>query len=248
MTVQQKRPARFAIMCRARTGSYLLVDLLNQFSDIVCHGEVFKQTHMEMNNFALQRLSYTVAERDAYPITFIGSIFSLTPNRITGFKVFESHNAVARQYILENSNIRKIILTRNPLDSYISLLRAKQTGEWVKKKIPSDSSRQQNPAVKLRFELNDFTQHVHWITAAEQRYAEAEVFTKQKFFRIGYEEVAQIEPVRKVAEFLEGCDLTASLAPTMEKQISEPLENIVENYEEMKTHLRQNHAEHVGEK
>ena len=231
--IMQNRPARFVIMCQPRTGSYLLVDLLNQFSDIVCHGEIFKPPRLEMLQWAKKRIPFTAEERDKYPITFVRSVLDLTPNRVAGFKMFATHNAFARQFILEDPGIRKVILSRSPLESYISYKRANLTGEWVGRKRNSLVAEAKGAGPKVRFERAEFMHHVKRAETLHSEYAEIEAFTKQEFLRISYDDVVKIEPVRRLAGVLGSKDLSASLAPTLRKQIVEPLEDIVENHEEM---------------
>ncbi|OBX36642.1 hypothetical protein A8U91_00985 [Halomonas elongata] len=69
---------KFIIACLPRTGSYRLVDILNQQEGVVCHGEVFKKTGIELNDEYLKEVSLTeedIKRRDADPASFMGELF-----------------------------------------------------------------------------------------------------------------------------------------------------------------------------
>ncbi len=233
---QNNSPDRFVILCQNRTGSYLLVDLLGQFSDIMCHGEVFKPNAIELAGWVKGVVAMTIEEREKYPITYVNRLYRATPKKISGFKMFASHNNIARQYVLESRNITKIILTRSHIDTYISNQRARITGEWVNR-IAQGRRKKDDSDLKIPFLPEVFEVHRQKAIEIQQEYAACETFTKQSFIRIAYEEVAQLEPVRLLARKLGSTAEPESLVPTLKKQITKPLEEIVENFDEMQRYL-----------
>ena len=237
---KQSSSRRFAIFCRARTGSYLLVDILNQFDDINCYGEIFKPGKVELPPWTAAKLATSIEDRDKYPITFVNALYGLTPRKITGMKVFSSHNEVALHYLAETKGIKKVLLTRRPVDSYISLKKAQLTHEWVKRTKNADaqsSAAKPDKDVKIQFDRVQFERYRRESEDYDQWCADLETYTGQTFFRISYEEVAAIDPVRPLAEFLGSKDRSAELKPRLEKQIKQPFEELVENYDEMKAYL-----------
>lgn len=229
-------PTRFVILCQNRTGSYLLVDLLNQFSDVICHGEVFKPSAIELAGWLKNAVGMNVKEREKYPITYLNRIFKATPKKIAGIKMFWSHNAIAKQYVLENRHIAKIVLTRDHLGTYISNQRARLTGEWTRKATPGGPE-VKDADVKIVFEPQVFEKHRQTAIKIQETYSAFERFTGQTFIRIEYDEVAQIEPVREVAKLLGSKANPEQLVPSLKKQITGPIEEMVANYDEMQSYL-----------
>ena len=68
---------------------------------------------------------------------FLDEFYSRSPKRVTGFKIFTFHartsldDITAWNYLIEEKSIKCIILSRKDLlASFVSELRAKQTGVW----------------------------------------------------------------------------------------------------------------------
>jgi LPS sulfotransferase NodH len=233
---------RFVILCRARTGSYLLVDLLNKFNDIKCYGEVFKKQKIELPKSVRERIGLSKNSRDDFPLFFVNKLYSLTPNKITGFKLFFTHNRMAQQYLMESPQIKKVLLTRSPVDSYVSHLVARSTNEWIKraqiKSAPDEPlTENSSPSSQIAFDPEQFESYVKKGNKFDEWCSHTEKSTKQTFYRIRYEDVAAIEPIRKLASSLGSLDNPKQLIPSLEKQIKRPLEEVVSNYPEMKRYL-----------
>lgn len=127
-------PNEFVIFCTARTGSYSLVSRLNSAPDIICHGEVFKNHAIEVEASRKKRLlRFTSTEtRNADPVGYISDLRALDPDRHFGFKFFAQHQRWADiGSFLKAPNTKRVILYRDPIGVYGSLLRAKSSGEWL---------------------------------------------------------------------------------------------------------------------
>lgn len=237
---------RFVVLCRARTGSNLLVDLLNKFSDINCYGEVFKTHRLDLPDAVKKKLGATKKNRDQFPISFLNNLYDLDQSKITGLKLFFSHNIIARHFLAETKNVSKILLTRSPIDSYVSFLVANSTKKWVKSaprrnwlfKLNKARDRDEEKSQEVMFDAMKFEEYLKSGTEFERWCEDVEKYTGQSFYRIDYAEVAAIEPVRQLAKFLGTKDISAKLVPKLEKQIKKPLHEIVTNYDEMEKHLR----------
>jgi hypothetical protein len=178
---------RFAIVASPRTGSSLLVQLLHAHEDIFCNGEIFnakiavKWPREEKSPEAMQDLDEL---RRRNPITFIDYVTSRSYGRPhCGFKIFESHNDVALEHVLSNTEIRKIILLRkNLLAVYSSALIAKETGNF-------HSLGPRMLQAKIRFAGRDFRKFCAAHTDFYRRVLTRLCEERQPFYTIDYEQL-----------------------------------------------------------
>ncbi|HET9068795.1 MAG TPA: hypothetical protein VFN28_09120 [Amaricoccus sp.] len=124
----------FVVFCDARTGSYNLTSLLDSADDVVCHGEIFKKTRIEVSDFHRRRLgTRTLAERNHDAAAFIAELRRINPFKHFGYKMFASHLGWAPgavEYLTAPATCR-VILVRPGLEVYASGLRARETGVWT---------------------------------------------------------------------------------------------------------------------
>lgn len=116
-----------------RTGSYLLRSLLDSAKDIVCHGEIFKSNRVELGQWHLNKLGDpTPAQRDADPLGFVDNLLALNKDEIVGFKAFFEHlNKTDAKILLTDPEWKKVVLFRDPIEVYASILRAREVKVWV---------------------------------------------------------------------------------------------------------------------
>jgi len=130
------QPARFVIFCDVRSGSYALVSRLDSAEDIICHGEVFHHEHLDLRAAFEQQLGViSVQERNADKLAYIKRLQALSPYKHFGFKVLRDHfdqSPELADYVSDPS-IKRIILWRDPIESYGSLLRSLKTNIWMVK-------------------------------------------------------------------------------------------------------------------
>lgn len=118
----------FVILAEMRTGSNLLESLLNRVPGVACHGEAFNRTHLGgPGRTAL--LGLTMAERDRDPFRLLDRI-AARPG-LNGFRLFHDHDLRVLDRVLADPRQAKIVLSRNPVDSWVSLQIARQTESWV---------------------------------------------------------------------------------------------------------------------
>jgi LPS sulfotransferase NodH len=219
----------FVVFAEMRTGSNFLESNLNAFDGIECHGEAFNPHFIGYPN-KTELLGLTRAERDEEPARLIGAIKGQSQG-IGGFRFFHDHDPRVLDHALDDPRCAKIILTRNPVDSYVSWKIAQATGQW---KLTNVKRRRDAP---IAFDPGEFETHV-------ARLQEFQVFllnrlqaTGQTAFYVAYEDLQSLEVMNGLARYL-GCEarleaLDASLKP----QNPEPLENKVSNFREMEQAL-----------
>jgi len=229
----------FAIITLPRSGSYLLVDLLNQVPGIRCHPEIFKPGRLELDSDMRPLVKWTVARRDERPIGYMRTILRMGDYAATGFKFFPEHNKKLLSHITTARYIHKVVLSRHPISRYISRMRAEATGRWVRR---NDDERGLESKVTLQFESGRFEQflrHHNKFTIESIAAADA---TPSSYTLVDYEEVVSLRALEVICRSLAVTPADPStIAPSLQKQTTEPLSELVANYEDMKTYLQQSH-------
>ncbi|MEO0773123.1 MAG: nodulation protein NodH, partial [Pseudomonadota bacterium] len=143
----------FVVFAEMRTGSNFLESNLNAMDGITCHGEAFNPHFIGYPN-KTDILGYSQAKRDENPAGLIWAIREDTDG-LGGFRFFHDHDPRVIDLCLDDPRCAKIVLTRNPVDSYVSWKIAKATGQWkltnVKRRKDTD---------KIDFESAEFDAHV----------------------------------------------------------------------------------------
>lgn len=130
-----KHAIRFVILHATRTGSNYLCTVLNSHPDILCHHEIFNPhvvgvaRHLQEQGFELG----TIEERERDPQAFLDRVWRTDfGHAAVGFKLCLWQHEPAWHAVLADPSVRKIILKRrNRVRAFVSLLLARQTGEWV---------------------------------------------------------------------------------------------------------------------
>ena len=117
----------FVVLAEMRTGSNFLESNLNALEGVRCHGEAFNPHFIGTPKDA-PILGVTRAERDAAPLDLLERLRA-APG-LNGFRYFGDHDPRLFEPIMAEPRIAKIVLTRNPADSYVSHRIAAATGQW----------------------------------------------------------------------------------------------------------------------
>ena len=118
----------FVVFADMRTGSNLLESHLNAYDDILCVGEAFNPNFIGYPNRD-DLLGISDEERDRDPMKLLYAIRDHSPE-IVGFRFFHDHDPRVLKSVLPDPDCAKIILARNPLDSYVSWKIARATDQW----------------------------------------------------------------------------------------------------------------------
>ena len=118
----------FVIFAEMRTGSNLLEATLNAVKKVTCYGEAFNPYMMGWpDKDELQGV--TREQREADPLALLHKLFD-KPGHLPGFRYFHDHDPRVFDAIMDDHRCAKIVLTRNPLDSYVSTRLAWETNQW----------------------------------------------------------------------------------------------------------------------
>ncbi len=116
----------FVVFAEMRTGSNFLETNLNAIDGLVCHGEAFNP-HFIGYPKTKSILGVTQAARDEDPKQLLREIRK-APDGLAGFRYFHDHDPRVFDKIVDDPKCAKIVLTRNPADSYVSWKIAVATG------------------------------------------------------------------------------------------------------------------------
>lgn len=214
----------FVIFAEMRTGSNFLEDNLNAFDGITSHGELFNPHFVGRLNRA-EHLGIDMRARDAAPLRLIERIRA-EPG-LNGFRFFHDHDPRVLAHVLRDRRCAKIVLTRNPLDSYVSRKIAAATGQW---KLTNEKNLRQ---AQVRFDPAEFAGHLERLQAFQLELLHALQTTGQTAFYIGYDDLHDVAVLNGLAEFLGVEARLSTLSSKLKKQNPEPVQEKVENPGEM---------------
>ena len=226
----ERRFDAFVLFAEMRTGSNYLEDSLNALPDVTCHGEVYNPTFIGQHN-RFELFGFDMDRREADPIGLLDAITQQTDG-LPGFRLFHDHDGRVVDRVLPDPRIAKVILTRNPLDSYVSRKIATATGQWRLTDV-----RQQKTA-RVRFDLAEFHDLLDRLTAFQRHMRRTLQTTGQAAFHIRYEDINDADVLNGLAAFLGSDGRMGSTSKKLKKQNPDDLANKVENYAEMVEQLR----------
>lgn len=216
---------RFILLADMRTGSNFLEANLNAIPGLRCHGEAFNP-HFIGKKDQPEYLGIAMDQREADPGALIRAMDAATDG-LAGFRFFHDHDPRVLATSLADRRCAKVVLTRNPLESYVSLQIARTTGQW---KL-GDARRRRE--AQGRFDAAEFADHVDALQAFQLHILRALQTSGQTAFYIGYEDIGDLEVLNGLAAFLGVPGRLEALDDRVKKQNPEPLEDLVENPAEM---------------
>lgn len=214
----------FILLAEMRTGSNLLEANINALDGVTCHGEAFNPSFVgypKINSV----LGVDMDAREADPFALLEKI--KISDEMAGFRFFHSHDPRVLNTCIEDPRCAKIVLTRNPLDSFVSWKIAQATGQWKLTNATHSKS------TSITFDPADFEAHLEAIQAFQVRIQHALQTSGQTAFYIGYDDLRDLDVLNGLAQFL-GVDARLSnVNKKLKKQNPEPLAQRVSNYDEM---------------
>ena len=215
----------FVVFAEMRTGSNFLEANLNAFAGIACHGEAFNPHFLGYpQNEPI--LGVDLAKRDADPGALLSAIRD-DPTALSGFRYFHDHDPRVFDAIVDDPRCAKIVLTRNPVDSYVSWKIAQATGQWKLTDMKAHKSAQ---AV---FDSGEFEAHLEALQAFQLLLLNRLQTTGQTAFYVAYEDLQSVEVMNGLAKYLGVDETLESLDKNLKKQNPSPVSAKVSNYDHM---------------
>ncbi|KJZ19358.1 sulfotransferase family 2 domain-containing protein [Loktanella sp. S4079] len=219
----------FVILAEMRTGSNFLEANLNAVDGLTCHGEAFNPAFIGYpKNDTL--LGMTYAQRETDPEALIEKIRA--SDGLNGFRLFHDHDHRALDIVLADPRCAKVILNRNPLDSYVSWKAARATGQW---KLTNATH---SKFTEVQFDQAEFETQLEILQKFQRDVQHRLQTTGQTGFYIGYDDLRDVDVMNGLLRFIGADARIDSLDKKLKKQNPEPLEKRVQNFSEMREALR----------
>ena len=215
----------FVVFAEMRTGSNFLETNLNAFDSFECHGEAFNPHFIGYPN-KTEIFDVTQNMRDADPARLIGAIKGQSQG-LGGFRFFHDHDPRVLDICLDDPRCAKVILTRNPLDSYVSWKIAQATGQW---KLTNVKRRKDS---KVSFDGVEFESHIARLQEFQVLLLNRLQTTGQTAFYLAYEDLQSLDVMNGLARFLGSDERLEALDASLKKQNPSPLRDKVSNFEDM---------------
>lgn len=212
-----------------RTGSNFLESNLNALAGVHCYGEAFNPHFIGQPDRA-DILGVTLAQRQKDPQALLAAMQD-DPAHLAGWRYFHDHDPRVFDAIMADRGIAKIILTRNPVDSYVSWKIAAATGQW---KLTNAKHAKSDV---IAFDGPEFEAHLAALQEFQLRLMRGLQVTGQTGFYIDYDDIQDLEVMNGLAAFLGVPSRLGALETTLKKQNPEPLETKVGNFAEMEQAL-----------
>ncbi|MGJ8621881.1 MAG: nodulation protein NodH [Yoonia sp.] len=218
----------FIVLAGMRTGSNFLEANLNTLDGVTCHGEAFNPAFTGHQK-AEDLLGIDRDTREADPFQLLDRIKD--SDALGGFRFFHNHDQRILQHCLADTRCAKIILTRNPLESFVSLKIAQATGQWKLTNATHAKSMQ------ITFEPDAFAAHLEATDAFQAEIRRALQTGGQTAFHVDYEDLRDVDVVNGIAAFLGTPARLSNINKKLKKQNPEPLETKVQNFAQMQKAL-----------
>ncbi len=220
----------FVLFAEMRTGSNFLEASLEALPDIKSYGEVFNPTFIG-NHKTFELFGYDMERREADPLGLVQKIIDES-DALPGFRLFHDHDDRVVDRVLSDPRIAKIILTRNPLDSYVSRKIASETGQWRLMDM------KHHRAAVIDFDEREFLTLLERLQGFQMRLQRGLQTTGQTAFYIRYDDINDPDVLNGLAAFLGSEHRLDAASDKLKKQNPSDLEDKVANYADMQAAIR----------
>ncbi|MEX0370175.1 MAG: nodulation protein NodH, partial [Tateyamaria sp.] len=214
----------FVVFAEMRTGSNFLETNLNAFDGLACHGEAFNPFFIGYPNTEAV-LDVTQAARDEDPKQLLRAIRK-APG-MNGFRYFHDHDPRVFNKVMDDPKCAKVILTRNPVDSYVSWKIAQATGQW---KLTDAKARKDG---KASFDEDEFAQHLDALQSFQATVLHKLQTSGQTAFYIAYEDLQDLSVMNGLATWLGLDSQLDALDKSLKVQNPSALSDKVSNFGQM---------------
>jgi LPS sulfotransferase NodH len=235
----QKQYTKFIILGRSRTGSNFLRGLLNDHSNIVTMGEIFRnKNEIDWDSHYYQSNNSILKQYQTDPVKFLyKTVFrKFRPNvKAVGFKLFYYHaqnipfNGIWNA-LKDDKSIHVLHIKReNILRTHLSRIQAEQSGSWVN--TTGNLEKHKPVTINPHNCLKDFEQTRKWETDADL------FFQDHPLLQISYEQLSENygSVLKDIQQFL--CLPDQPVIPRTFKQSKLSLSLAIENYWTLKEYF-----------
>ena len=184
----------FVVLAGMRTGSNLLEEQLAAMPGISSFGELFNP-HFFGKPEVKSLWGLSMHARNSDPERVIEHMQKVSTG-LPGFRLFYDHDQKAIDHVLNDHGAAKIILTRRPIDSYVSLKIARKTGQWWLGDMTSAR------AAKVPFEAEEYVEFLDDLSRFQSYIAKALQTTGQTAFHINYDDLSDDDVLAGLGKYL----------------------------------------------
>ncbi|WP_424967195.1 sulfotransferase domain-containing protein [Dinoroseobacter sp. S375] len=217
----------FVIFAGMRTGSNYLERNLNAAPDVRSFGELFNP-YFIAHEGQEEYLGLSLADREADPNALVARVRAEATG-LAGFRLFHDHDPRMRAQALADPRAAKIVLTRNPLDSFVSYQRALASNQWVltdaKGQVETDA---------IPFDPEAFAAFMGPYTAFLTDIRQGLARAGQTALTLRYEDLQDLDVINGALAYLGSRHRLPRPERTLKRQNPEPLETKVTNMEELR--------------
>jgi len=214
----------FMVLADRRTGSNFLEANINMVQGLTCHGEAFNPNFIGTRN-ASDILGLSKPARDADPKLLLDRM--IAANGLHGFRFFGSHDARALNIALPDPRCAKIVLTRDPVESFVSLEIARATNQWLLR----DVSRRRTQ--KIVFDPKKYGEYVAVLRATQYAWFKTMQRCGQSAFYIDYDDLHDLDVMNGLFAYLGTSQRLKTLNTSLKRQNPAPLSDKVQNFDEL---------------
>lgn len=215
----------FVIFAEMRTGSNFLEENVNSYPGLKCWGEIYNP-HFVGKPSNKDFDGITVDKREANPKALLDALKNKSSG-LDGFRYFHDHDPRMFDVIINDPRCAKIILTRNPLESYVSRKIAGATGQWRLGDLKDART------AKIEFNQAEFEEMLEAVKAFQKKILRSLQASGQTAFYIAYEDVQDIDVLNGLAKYLGVDEPRSKTVQKTKVQNPSGLEDKVVNYAEM---------------
>lgn len=219
----------FVLFAAMRTGSNFLEANLNALDGVSCLGEVFNP-HFIGKKDQTEMLGIDLEARERDPLALLRALRQETEG-LAGFRYFHDHDARILPEVLADPKCAKIILTRNPVDSYVSWKIARATGQW---KLTNAKNLK---TAQAEFDAAEFREHMEALQDFQIQLMHGLQISGQTAFYIDYDDIQDIAVLNGLAAWLGVAARLEGLDDKLKKQNPEEIGDKVVNLPEMEAAL-----------
>lgn len=245
MKVSIRKPAQtsiglqrqtFVMLGMMRSGSNLLERQLGLLKDVRCHGELFNPSFVGLDVMqGREQQGYTresVKERDEDELGFLKKLDAACDRPIMGLRLFLDHSSAMTSRLLHDPAVKKVVLSRHLLESYVSLQVARETNVWLTTKeavakpapVKVEINKLINYSLRQSLYYNDILSVLHQ--------------TGQDFRMVDYSEVNDLDMLNGLAEFVGSSHRFRNVEQPIKKQNPGSLADRIVDFPKLKEELK----------
>lgn len=218
----------FILFAEMRTGSNFLENNLNMIDGISCMGELYNPVFIGKPDTDMV-CGVDLNTREENPLSLIEAIKD--KDGINGFRFFFDHDPRILDHVMADPKCAKIILTRNPVESYISYKIADEADQW--RLMDATHIRK----TSTHFSPEGFETYFADLQAFQIQLQQMLQKNGQAAFYINYDDINDRDAINGISKYL-GLEAELERFYTKEKiQNPHKIEDKIENFDEMRAAL-----------